>query len=265
MEMDQLLFIDLLSLGTFFGMLMLIYLGHYIEHRAIINSPETHNEGFSSIHGALFALLGLLIAFTFTSAYERFDHRRQIIVEEVNDIGTAYLRLDLLPEKNQPVLREKFLQYINGRIVFYQKLIDKNAALAELEKRNRLQDEIWSLSVEATRSPDQHSSRMLLLPALNQMFDISTTRKNAILTHAPIIIICALIGLSFTCALLVGIGMAKPPRINWLHSILFSAIVAFFIYLILDIEYPRHGLVRLDITNELLIELQQDMLHAKST
>jgi len=42
-------------------------------------------------------VLGLLIAFTFSGANRRFDARRQLIVEETNNIGTAYLRLDVLP------------------------------------------------------------------------------------------------------------------------------------------------------------------------
>ena len=54
-------------------------------------------EGVGVIDGAVFALPGLLLAFTFSGAAARFDTRRHLIVEEANAIGTAYLRLDLLP------------------------------------------------------------------------------------------------------------------------------------------------------------------------
>ena len=54
------------------------------------------------IEGAVFALLGLLLAFTFSGAATRFEGRRHLIVEEANDIGTAYLRVDLLPADAQP-------------------------------------------------------------------------------------------------------------------------------------------------------------------
>ena len=41
-------------------------------------------------------MMGLLLAFTFTGAASRFDQRRELIVQETNSIGTAWLRLDLL-------------------------------------------------------------------------------------------------------------------------------------------------------------------------
>jgi len=63
---------------------------------------EGARAGTGTIEGAVFALLGLLIAFTFSGAAARFEDRRALIIEETNDIGTAYLRLDLLPASAQP-------------------------------------------------------------------------------------------------------------------------------------------------------------------
>jgi len=53
-------------------------------------------------------LLGSLLAFTFFGAAERFEGRRQPIIEEANDIGRAYLRLDLLPTDAEPEINELF-------------------------------------------------------------------------------------------------------------------------------------------------------------
>ena len=60
-------------------------------------------------------MLGLLIAFTFANAYSRFEKRRDLIVSEYNAIGTAYLRLQLLPIDRQPALRDKFHEYVKSR------------------------------------------------------------------------------------------------------------------------------------------------------
>ena len=60
--------------------------------------------------------MGLLIAFTFSGAATRFDGRRQLIGEEANAIGTAYLRMDLLPQAAQPALREDFRNYVDARL-----------------------------------------------------------------------------------------------------------------------------------------------------
>ncbi len=67
--------------------------------------PAGALAGIGAVEGAVFGLVGLLIAFTFSGAGTRFDTRRQLVVEETNAIGTAYLRLDLLPAALQPALR----------------------------------------------------------------------------------------------------------------------------------------------------------------
>jgi hypothetical protein len=44
-----------------------------------------------------------------------------------------------------------------------------------------------------------------------------------------------------------------------MHKIGFAAIVAFTVYVILDIEYPRLGFVRLDAIDQLLVDARADM------
>lgn len=59
--------------------------------------PAGATSGTGAVEAAVFGLMGLMIAFTFSGAASRFDSRRQLIVEEANKIGTAYLRIELLP------------------------------------------------------------------------------------------------------------------------------------------------------------------------
>ena len=90
--------------------------------------------GSGAMEGAVFALLGLLVAFTFSGAAARFDTRRQLIVEETNAIGTAYVRLDLLPADAQPTLRARFRQSLATRLEAYRKLPDVAAVRAALAR-----------------------------------------------------------------------------------------------------------------------------------
>src|SRR5436189_855053 len=143
----------LFTVGLFFGMLLFLEIGRRIGIRRMKEDGGTAGEGVGAVDGAVFALLGLLIAFTFSGAASRFDTRRQLIVEETNDIGTAYLRLDLLPVDAQPGLREKFRAYLDTRLEVYRKLPDFAAAQEEMVKANRLQVEIWRQSVAASRAP----------------------------------------------------------------------------------------------------------------
>jgi hypothetical protein len=84
-------------------------------------------EGLGAVEGAVFGLMGLLVAFTFGSAAVRFETRRSLPVEEANDIGTAYLRLDLLQPTAQAKLRDAFRLYVGSRIAVYESLPDLDA------------------------------------------------------------------------------------------------------------------------------------------
>src|SRR5499426_120246 len=136
------------------GMLVLFEVGRRLGQRRMARDPDGAREGFAPIDGAVFGLLGLLIAFTFSGAASRFDTRRELIVEEANDIGTAYLRLDLLPAPAQPALRDLFRRYTDSRLETYRKLPDLAAAEAELARSTALQGEIWTQAVAACRQAD---------------------------------------------------------------------------------------------------------------
>jgi hypothetical protein len=213
-----------------------------------------------AIDGAVFALLGLLIAFTFSGATSRFDTRRQLIVEETNDIGTAYLRIDMLAADAQPALREAFRRYLDARIEVYRKLPDVEAAKEHLAKANEIQNQIWRQAVAASRAKDAPpSAPMLLLPALNAMFDITTTRTMATQMHPPTIVFIMLFGLALVASLLAGYGMTGSRVRSWFHMVGFALVMALSVYVILDIEYPRLGLIRVDAFDQALIDLRESM------
>lgn len=217
--------------------------------RILARRNETRPKDLSVgvIDGAVFALLGLLIAFTFSGAAARFDHRRDLIVEEANAIGTAYLRIDLAPTEAQPALREGFRAYIASREAAYAVVGDKAAFRAALERSGRLQKRLWRLAIEAGASPgalpDAHK---LLLPALNEMIDITTTRAMATEMHPPAAIYEMLFAVIVIASVLAGYGMGGSETRSWIHMVAFAATMAIAISIIMDMEYPRKGMIRID-------------------
>jgi hypothetical protein len=249
----------LFAAALFVGMLLLLELGRRIGVRRLARDSEGARAGLGSIEGAIFALLGLLIAFTFSGAAARFDTRRQLIVEETNAIGTAYLRVDLLPAESQPAIRERFRQYVDSRLAVYAKLPDIEAAKEELARSNELQSGLWKQAVAACRQSDNPVPTMLLLPAMNQMIDITTTRTMAGQMHPPTIVYGMLGALALVGALLAGYGMAGGRSRSWIHIAAFAAIMALTVYVILDLEYPRMGFLRVDSFDQALVDLRQSM------
>ena len=256
--MDRTFVSILYAAGLFVGMILLLDLGRRLGRRRQGKDQEGARAGLGAVEGAVFALMGLLIAFTFSGAASRFDARRQLIVEEANAIGTAWLRLDLLPPVSQPELRDLFRRYLDLRLAVYQKLPDLTAALADLDKANTLQGEIWSRAVAACQqSPSPVSAQ--LIPALNQMFDIAATRTAAARMHPPAIIFILLGVLALMSSLLAGYAMAGGKTRSWIHLIGFALIMATTVYVILDLEFPRLGIIRIDTFDQVLVELRQSM------
>lgn len=257
--MDYVFTTALSALGLFIGLLLCMELGRRLGLASIKRDPEAAHKGIGAIEGAVFAILGLLIAFTFSGAATRFEDRRHLIGQEANAIGTAYLRISVLPDGAQQELRGLFRRYVDMRVAAYRNVENQAETSALLAKQAALQGEIWARAVSACRSPDAPASvAILMLPALNEMIDITTTRGVATQNHPPTIIFLMLGGLSLFSALLAGYGMSCRGR-SWLHVITYAAIISVTIFVILDLEYPRRGLIRVDTADRVLIELKQNM------
>jgi len=249
----------LAAMALFAGMLVAMELGRRLGGRRRARDLEGARVGLGAVEGAVFGLLGLLIAFTFQGAAARFDARRALIVEEANTISTAWARLDLLPASAQPALRDLLRRYLDSRLEIYRLLPDLPAVKAAMERSTALQREIWNAASSACRTEEGRSMAMLVLPPLNQMFDIMTTRTMSMVHHQPPIIFVGLFLLTLGCALLAGFGMSGGRERSWSHMIGFAAIMAAAVYIIVDLEYPRVGLIRVDATDAVLLDLKEQM------
>ena len=245
----------LVVVGLFIGILAALAVGHYLGRLNISKETETAGIRLTAVEAAVFGLMGLMIAFTFSGAASRYEVRRQLTVDEANVIGTAYLRLDLLPAQAQPALREKFRRYTEARIAVFQLLPDIEASYKQAAVAASLQRDIWAGAIAALgASPPQ--ATIMVVPALNQMFDITTSREIAALTHTPWVVYLMLVLLGLACSLLAGYVMAGiRTRHVMLHTITFALIMTSTVYVIVDLDYPRFGLIRLDFADKGLLDL----------
>lgn len=238
-----------------FGFLLL---GRRLGVRYYRESAGGGGEGLGAVDGAVFGLMGLLLAFTFTGAASRFDDRRELITQEVNDIGTAWMRLDLMQPPARAEVRQMFREYLDARLAIYAAVSAGNIH-PDFAAVERVQQQIWDRVMLAVREEPGVPIATSLVPALNNMFDTATTRTLATRMHPPPAVYVLLMLLILASALLAGFGMAKSPRRSDLHIVAFAACTAVAIYLIIDLEYPRMGFVRVDAYDRALVDLRASM------
>lgn len=243
----------------FGGVLACMRIGWRIGRKRLQTLGEDGQAGLGALDGAVFGLMGLLVAFTFTGAAARFDARRSLVTEHVNAIGTAWLRLDLLAEADREKARDGFRRYVDTQLEIVGNSGNEDEVIAGMARLSSIQGEIWQTLVQAARNDKTLPLTQAVLPPANEMFDLSTTRFMAAQQHPPLAVFLMLGLLVLVSGLLAGYGMAKAERQSTLHLFGFAAIMALSVYLILDIEYPRLGLVRIDSFDRPMIELRASM------
>lgn len=247
-----------LAVVLFALMLAAIEAGRRIGRRRLASDRETFSEGLGAAEGAIFALLGLLVAFTFSGAASRFEARRHLITQEANAIGTAWLRLDVLAAADQGPLRDLFRRYVGLRVVAYERVRDEKSSAERQAQTLGVQAEIWRRAMAGVRDAGAApGAAQVLLPALNEMFDIVTTRGMAMRNHPPLAIYLLLGVLCLVGSMLFGYSLSPSRSAHWLHRLSFAGITALAIYVILDLEFPRRGLIRIDGEDAVLAELSR--------
>jgi hypothetical protein len=121
-----------------------------------------------------------------------------------------------------------------------------------------LQSQIWSNATAAAQASAEIAPKMVLLPALNDMIDITTTREQARWLHPPVTVFLMLAVLTLIASLFAGYGLAGKPH-RWLYNLGFAAVLSMALFVILDYEFPRFGFIRVDAGSSLLTDLRQSM------
>jgi hypothetical protein len=183
--------------------------------------------------GALLALLGLTLAFSFTIAETRFVERRTLVLEEANAIGTTYLRSSLLPEPQRANVQELLRQYVNTRRVEGPE--ELATALAQTEQ---LHQALWDEAVAAAeRKPDPITG--LFIQTLNQMIDLHEARLTVALhQRLPGAVLLALYALAILAMGTLGYSTGLSRTRTIIPALTLMLAVALVLLLVIDLDRP---------------------------
>ena len=254
--------IFLFPIVFFLILLLCLQGGRYIGLRTRKDAETT--RAAAAVDSVVFAVLGLLVAFTFTAAAGRFDERRRLVIDQANAVGTAWLRTDLLPDSDRPAVRARIKRWIQCALDASRKPVGSTESTAALEEAFRLQDEVWRLVIASYERDSRPAVAMQLIPALNEWFDLTTTRLEIARMRLPVLVTATLLALAVIASVLVGFEMSSKAQQNWLHVLLFTGTVAFAIFVIFDLANPREGLVTIDASDQVLFDLLHSFESAQS-
>jgi hypothetical protein len=216
-------------------------------------------EDTASLSGASLGLLALLLAFTYSVASNHYDLRKQLVLKEANEIGTAFLRADLSPAPQRAELRELLRSYADLRVGFSDSGLDPVRHAAMLRETDRLHAAIWSAAKRSVEGRAPTPVDALLLQSLNGVIDVHSERLRAQRDHVPEVVILLLIAVAIASVAMLGYAAGrKGDRRQWLRALLPVLIVG-VITLIIDLDRPRSGLIR--VSQQSLLDLQAS-LHA---
>jgi hypothetical protein len=211
----------------------------------------------ASVSGASLGLLALLLAFTYSVASSHYDLRKQLVLKEANAIGTAFLRADLSPAPQRAELRELLRSYADLRVGFSESGLDPMRRAEMLRESDRLHTAIWAVAERSIEGRAPTPLDAILFQSLIVVIDVHAERLRADRDHVPEIVIFLLIAVAIASVTMLGYAAGrKGDRRQWLRALLPVLIVG-VITLILDLDRPCRGLIR--VSQQPLLDLRESL------
>lgn len=238
-------------------LLLATEVGYRVGDRVPLGLTDSAKSPVLGISGALFGLLALLLGFTFSMSLNRFEQRKQLVLQESNAIGTTYLRAGLLPEPDRSAINGLLRSYVELRLDFYDLRGDPARFKDLVDRTEKLQHELWSHAVNVVPKNDPPVTTGLFIESLNDVIDLHAARLAAMKNHVPEVVLMLLFLVAVMAALLVGYGCGLMKSRHSFSTTTMALLIALVITVIIDLDRPSRGLIR--VSQDSMIQLQENM------
>jgi hypothetical protein len=201
----------------------------------------------STLQAALLGLLALLLGFSLSIAEEHFSYRRILVIEDANAIGTAYLRIDGLPEGERPALRGLMRDYTDLRLLIAeQQLVSGDAVDVTAARTQELFAQMWARVMPLVRAEPQSQPLSLMVQALNEVNDSATRRYEARHPHVPvsILVVVGFIAMAAMAWVGIGYGWSSSKDRAVAVGVSLALLIAVPMVLVVDLDRPRRGIIQ---------------------
>jgi hypothetical protein len=243
----------LIGILLFVMLVLFVRIGRWLRLRSARGDNRTDDEGY--LLSAALALLGLLIAFTFSLALNRYDSRRILVVKEANAISTVWLRAGLIEGDGGTGLQQSVARYADLRMRLPQSP-DEDAATRIDADSARLQLHLWqAMKVQLPSMPAPVAAP--LIPAMNDMFDAAAARKAERQAHIPSHVIAILMLSAAMSAAIIGYVLGNTGRSHRTVTTIVFALLTLALLMTLDLDRPWGGAIK--VSQEPMIDMRASL------
>jgi len=215
--------------------------------------PDEQEGPTGVLVGSILALLAFLLAVTMGMASDRFDTRRQIVLDEANAIGTTYLRAGYLPEAASAEIRELLRKYVPLRI----RITASGDLAADIKKSEAILDRLWTITEGVAQTTNQGDLVSTFIESVNDTIDLHEARVTARNARVPeTIVLLLFIGSALSLGML-GYSAGLTRRRSLLSAAVLIIALGAVLTIVVDLDRPREGLIQ--VSQQPLIDLQQQL------
>jgi hypothetical protein len=225
------------TLGLAAAMLLAYTLGWRLGKRW----PRLGTGPLSQLDRATLAILGLLLAFTFSLAMTENSTRRQRAIEDASAIGNLYRSASFLDEPLRGRLQDLVRRYLERRLMLAH-APDKEAALArELPIIRAMHLEMQGLVGDAVAQKSPVT--IPLINSLNEVANSNAARLAAVHHRLPGSVLLLLSVAAMASIFMIGVEQAAAGERNLVQIGVFVVLVSLVVWATLDFNQPGPGAI----------------------
>ena len=258
--MGPVYWIDIFSISVLFGLTVIIafgaiMLGQFFGTR--MKALTSNKDSIGSVVGATLGFLAFLLAFTFNMAANRFDDRKNLMVDELNVIETTYRRAGLLLELNTTEIRALLQEYVDLRVSIAR---DPSKIDHAIIRSSEIQEQLWVEIENLSKEQPLGIKHSLYIQSLNQLIDLHEKRVTVGLHfRIPGAMWTGLYILAVLAMIVVGYQFGQSKHRQMLVSVILALAFSSVIALIADLDRSSSGSIT--VNQQPLFEFQQKLKH----
>jgi hypothetical protein len=198
----------------------------------------------TSWEAALLGLLALLIGFTFAMAVTRFDHRRDLILDEANAIESTALRGRYIDPPLRDRVEAVLVPYLEARIRSYDAGMDMHLTYALYDEGEALQRQLWDQVVTLLEAHPDSESAVAFMESADELVKAEARRRAALENHVPLPVFAVLLMVAAAGMAATGYSCGLHRRRLPLGMVLMPVLIVLVVAMVFDIDYPRAGVIR---------------------